>query len=204
VYGATGVALAIGAPSTGGADGPASLSAPSLHPSVPVVGGRTRCDPGNWKGAHALAYQWLRSGKAIANATTPRYRIAPADGGRRLSCRVTATATGGGKTTAISPRARARLGLAIVSASVTPGGVSATLRCTRSERHCSGSVAVIVSGRPVARGRFALRSPGGVVQLERVAGRDLPASGDVVTVRVSYRNRAGAARTVLRRIAVTD
>ena len=66
VYGATGVTLTIGAAGAGAGDAPAALTAPSLRPAVPVVGGRTRCLPGAWKGAHALAYQWLRGGKPIA------------------------------------------------------------------------------------------------------------------------------------------
>ena len=202
-YGATGVTLTLGAPSTGGGAGPAALSAPSLHPPVPVVGGRTRCDPGNWKGAHAVAYQWLRGGKAIATATQARYRVAPADRGQRLSCRVTATATDGTRSIATSNRARARLGLVVVAVSVNAGGVSVTLRCARSERHCSGRVRVLVGGHPVARGRFALRSPGGVAELELVHGARA-AVGELATVLVAYRNRAGAARTVLQRLPLTD
>jgi hypothetical protein len=200
-YSAAGVTLTVGAPSNAG---PAELSAPSLRPSVPVVGGRTRCDPGNWKGAHELAYQWLRGGKAIAKATEARYRVAPSDGGQRLSCRVTATATDGTRSIATSNRARARLGLVVVAVTVNAGAVSVTLRCARSERHCGGRVRVLVGGHPVARGRFALRSPGGVADLELVPGARRPASGELATVLVAYRNRAGAARTVLQRLLVTD
>ncbi|MDP9258952.1 MAG: hypothetical protein M3Q31_20730 [Actinomycetota bacterium] len=203
-YGPAGVTLTVGAPSGDGGDGPADLSAPSLHPSVPIVGGRTRCDPGNWKGAHALAYQWLRGSKPIAKATAARYLVAAGDGGQRLSCRVTATATDGIRSIATSNRARARLGLVVVGVSVDAGGVSVTLRCARSERHCSGSVRVLVAGHPVARGHFALRSPGGVVQLGLVAGARRPASGELATVLVAYRNRAGAARTVLQRLVIRD
>ena len=199
-YSAAGVTLTIGAPSNAG---PAELSAPSLRPSVPVVGGRTRCDPGNWKDAHELAYQWLRGGKAIAKATEARYRVAPSDGGQRLSCRVTATATDGTRSIATSNRARARLGLVVVAVAVGAGGVSVTLRCAHSERHCGGRVRVLVAGHPVARGRFALRSPGGVAELELVAGARRPASGELATVLVAYRNRAGAVRTVLQRLLIT-
>jgi hypothetical protein len=202
-YGATGVTLTVGAPSTGGGDGQASLRAPSLHPSVPVVGGRTRCNARAPKGAHALAYQWLRGGRPIAKATKARYRVAAGDAGHKLSCRVTATTSDGTKATAESARARAQLGLAIVSVSVDPGGASMTLRCARSERHCSGSVSLLTAGHAVARGEFALNAPGGVVHLERVAGRALPESGRPATVGVAYRNRAGAGRVLLRRVALT-
>jgi hypothetical protein len=202
-YGATGVTLTVGAPSSGGGDGSASLRPPSLHPAVPVVGGRTRCDARGPKGSHALAYQWLRDGKPIAKAAKLRYRVAAGDAGHKLSCRVTATTSDGTKASAESVRVRAQLGLAIVSVSVDPGGVSMTLRCARTERHCSGSVILTAAGRRVARGQFALRAPGGVVQLGHVAGRDLPQSGGAATVLVAYRNRAGAGRLLLRRIVLT-
>ncbi|MDX6631720.1 MAG: hypothetical protein QOH00_3966, partial [Gaiellales bacterium] len=121
-YGAAGVTLTIGAPGAVGRDAPTSLTAPSLRPATPVVGGRTHCLPGSWKGAHALAYQWLRGSKPIAKATAAGYLVAPGDGGHGLSCRVTATATDGSKAVGMSRRARARVGLAVGGMSVAAGG----------------------------------------------------------------------------------
>ena len=89
---------------------PASLTRPSLRPAVPVVGGRTRCLPGKWTGAPALTYQWLRGARPIAHATAQLRRVTPADRGRALACRVTATAAGGARTTVGSKPARARAG----------------------------------------------------------------------------------------------
>jgi hypothetical protein len=202
-YGAAGVTLVVGA-AAGSGGAPASLVKPTLRPAVPVVGGRTRCLPGKWKGAHALAYQWLRAGKPIASATTARYRVALADRGRRLACRVTATAMSGARATATSERARARLGLRIGKVAVGPGGtLSVALRCAASERRCSGSLQVRLAGRAVAEGHFALHSPGGVVQVRPVAGAGRPGSGDAVLVRAGYRNDAGVARDVKRSVVVS-
>jgi hypothetical protein len=204
-YGAGGVTLTLGTASGRGDDAPTSLSPPSLRPAAPVVGGRIRCLPGSWKGAHALAYQWLRGGKPIAKAGSARYLVAPGDGGHRLSCRVTATATGGTTASATSKAARARLGLAVGRVSVAAGGgVSVALRCIRSERRCSGSLSVLVAGHAIAAGRFVLSTPGGVAHLEHIAGAGLAASGEGALVRVAYRNRAGTTRNLLRRLQLRD
>ena len=201
-YAATGVSLTLGAPSASG-DAPASLTAPRLRPAVPVVGGRATCFAGTWKDARTLAYQWLRGTKPIAGATRARYRVAPADRGHRLSCRVTATSAAGGTATATSKRARVRLGLRIASVSAGAGGaLSATVWCARSERRCSGSLSMLVAGRAVARGHFALSSPGGVVRMTPVAGAARSAQGEPATVRAVYRNRAHAARDVLRHLVL--
>ena len=201
-YGANGVTLTIGAPSSAGGETPASLLPPSLHPSLPVVGGRTRCDPGSWRGAHSLGYRWFRGGRPIAKATTARYRVAPADGGHKLSCQVTARAVDGARTTATSRRARALLGLSVSGVSLAAGGVSAMLVCAPSERRCSGTLRVLVAGRAIAQGHFSLRAPGGVARLDHVQGADLAAGGAGAVVRVAYRNRAGAGRLVLRRLVL--
>jgi hypothetical protein len=201
-YAATGVSLTIGAPSASG-DAPASLTAPSLRPAVPVVGGRTTCLPGAWKGAHALAYQWLRGAKPITGATRARYRVAPADRDHRLSCRVTATSAGGDKAAAGSKRARVRLGLRIGGVSALAGGaLSVSLWCARSERRCSGSLSLFVAGHAVALGHFALEAPGGVVRMTPVAGAAPSKNGEAALVRAVYRNRAHTARDVLRRLVL--
>jgi hypothetical protein len=195
------VALAVGG-ATGSAGAPALLSKPSLQPAEPVVGGRTRCLPGTWKGARSLTYEWLRGGRPIAGAATASYHVTPADRGRELSCRVTATATGGAHAAATSKRARARLGLRIGSVTLGSGGkLSVALHCAAGERRCSGTLQVLVAGHAAAAGHFALRSPGGVVDLAvRKASR--PGSGEAAVVLAGYRNGAGAARDVKRRVVL--
>jgi hypothetical protein len=194
-YGATGVTLL----APGGAGAPAAVAKPTLRPALPVVGGLTRCLPGKWTGAHSLAYQWLRGGKPVARATKQRYRVAPADRGRRLACRVTATATGGARAAATSNRARVRTGLRIGKVTARPGGrFSVTLRCAAAERRCSGSLQVLVAGRAIASGHFAVRAPGGEVELAP-AGKGARAGGAAV-VRATYRNGKGAARDVRRQV----
>ncbi len=198
-YTASGVTL--GLASGGGGVAPTALTRPSLQPAVPVVGGRTRCLPGKWQGAQALKYEWLRGGKPIARAKTARYRVAPADRGRPLACRVTASASGGAHAVVTSKPARARTGLGIGAVTVRAGGgLAAALRCTASERGCRGSLRVLVAGRVVASGRFALRSPGAVVQLAHVVAGGAPAGRAVV--RASYRNAKGASREVRFRIVL--
>lgn len=201
-YTAAGVTLGLmGGSRSGGGVAPAALTRPSLQPAVPVVGGRTRCLPGKWKGAQALTYQWLRGGKPIASAKAARYRVAPADRGRPLACRVTAIASGGAQAAATSKRARVRAGLGVGAVSVGSGGaLSATLRCAASERTCRGSLRVLVAGHVVASGRFALHSPGGAVQLVQPGAGGAPAGGALV--RASYRNARGAAREVALRIVL--
>ncbi len=189
---AAGVVLALTA--SGGATVPAGgLARPQLAPAIPVVGGRTRCVTADPK---AVTYQWLRAGKPVVGATKARYRVTAADAGRALACRVTATAAG--HATATSKRARARLGLRIgTPRAASRGGVTVRIRCSGAERRCTGTLRVLVAGRQVAGGRFALRAPGGVVRLagaEQLAG--------VVVVRASYRNGKGAARELTRRLAL--
>jgi hypothetical protein len=59
----------------------------------PALGQTLTCVPGVWGGKPppVLSYQWLRSGAAVAGATSSSYRISPADQGQLLSCNVVAT-----------------------------------------------------------------------------------------------------------------
>jgi hypothetical protein len=75
-----------------------SVGAPVIGGTV-KVGQRVTATPGTWTPTpSAYAYQWLRSGAPIAGATTNAYVLQPADRGRALSVRV--TASGNGATTA--------------------------------------------------------------------------------------------------------
>jgi hypothetical protein len=70
----------------------------------PAVGARLVCAGGTWKhsGSLHLTYRWLRNGTPVAHGRAARYTVAAADEGKRLSCRVSAAASGlrASKTTA--------------------------------------------------------------------------------------------------------
>jgi hypothetical protein len=61
------------------------------------VGARLLCDPGAWDGTIpiAVAYRWLRDGRAVRGARGRSYAVRRPDRGRLLACRVTATNPGG-------------------------------------------------------------------------------------------------------------
>jgi hypothetical protein len=57
-----------------------------------AVGATLHCTMGNWTNQPtSYGYQWLRSGAAIAGATTNSYTTVSADNGTNISCNVTAT-----------------------------------------------------------------------------------------------------------------
>jgi hypothetical protein len=49
-----------------------------------------------------LTYQWYRSGKAIAKATSKSYKLTEADRGKRISVKVTGSKSGYPKATSTS------------------------------------------------------------------------------------------------------
>ena len=174
-----------------------ALALPALRPALPVVGGRTSCVPGTPGGAHAFSYRWLRDGKPIAEARSSRYRVRGKDRGHRLACRVLATTDSGARAAMTSTSARVRLGLGIGRPLVgVGGGISVALHCARGERRCHGSLRVLVAGRVVAAGHFALAAPGGTVRLTRLS-TGLLARDEHAVVSTSYRNGAGQGRTLL-------
>jgi hypothetical protein len=73
---------------------PYILQAPTIS-GTPASGQNLTCSTGNWSDAPTYAYQWLRSGVAIAGATTNTYAVVAADIGNNLSCQVTATNAAG-------------------------------------------------------------------------------------------------------------
>ncbi|MBK7819591.1 MAG: hypothetical protein IPJ61_00580 [Tessaracoccus sp.] len=68
-----------------------SLTAPTPRITGTVaVGKKLTAKPGTWRPSGVkLAYQWLRSGKAIRKATTSTYTLVAADKGKKISVRVT-------------------------------------------------------------------------------------------------------------------
>jgi hypothetical protein len=70
---------------------PVAVNPPSLV-GTPTVGSQLSCINGGFINApKTLTYAWLRSGVAIAGATSPTYTLATADLGRTIACRITAT-----------------------------------------------------------------------------------------------------------------
>lgn len=55
--------------------------------------------PKSVAGFKKLKYQWLRNGKKIKKATKRTYKLAKADRGKKISCKVTLTPAAGGKAT---------------------------------------------------------------------------------------------------------
>jgi putative cell wall-binding protein/peptidoglycan/xylan/chitin deacetylase (PgdA/CDA1 family) len=77
---------------------PVSVGAGTVTPGTPTITGTVRvgatltANPGTWTPTGVnLAYQWLRNGTAIANATGTTYLLALADQNARISVRVTGT-----------------------------------------------------------------------------------------------------------------
>lgn len=62
---------------------------------TPQVGAKLTASAGAWKPAPvSLSYQWLRNGNAIAGATKSSYTLTKADGGAKVSVRVTGKKSG--------------------------------------------------------------------------------------------------------------
>ncbi len=74
--------------------GPTNTGLPTVSGSG-RLGATLSCSPGSWSGSPSLSYQWLRDGTKIPGASAASYTITAADAGRSLSCRVTATNSGG-------------------------------------------------------------------------------------------------------------
>jgi putative cell wall-binding protein/peptidoglycan/xylan/chitin deacetylase (PgdA/CDA1 family) len=75
-----------------------AVGAGTITPATPTITGTVRvgatltANPGTWTPTGVnLAYQWLRNGTAIANATGTTYLLALADQNARISVRVTGT-----------------------------------------------------------------------------------------------------------------
>ena len=99
--------------------GPPAAPTNAVLPAItgtPQVGQTLAASTGTWTGSPtSYAYQWLRSGAAIAGATSASYAPASADIGATLACSVTATsATGSASATSAAT--------AVVSGSVAGGG----------------------------------------------------------------------------------
>ena len=73
---------------------PGLLTQPSITGN-PAVGNTLTCQPGTWTGKPSFSFQWLRNGVPIAGATGNTHLLSGHDAGSAISCRVTATTSGG-------------------------------------------------------------------------------------------------------------
>lgn len=93
----------------------AAVEIPVLKPRMftpPEIGGeavsgsKLVCRPGEWSSDQKIiyAYQWLRAGKPIDDATGAEYALQDADRSHLLTCRVTATNAAGEVTAVTEPK----------------------------------------------------------------------------------------------------
>ncbi|KQW43991.1 hypothetical protein ASC77_21600 [Nocardioides sp. Root1257] len=112
---ATSGATAVVAP----ADQPVASATPPAITRAPRVGATVTAAPGTWTPADpTLTYQWLVAGTPVAHATTSSYRPVPADLGKRLEVRVTATAAG--HTAGVATSAARIVGKGVLTATRKP------------------------------------------------------------------------------------
>ncbi len=135
----------------------APVDAPQLSGAA-RVGSTLRTSRGTWNTPDvSYSYQWLRNGSPIAGATAATYRLGAADVAKRVSARVTASASGLDPATATSaPTSRVARAASTTRLTVGPKrvGHGQRLRVTaavRSSVTATGRVAVVVDGRVVRR-----------------------------------------------------
>nr|WP_301539781.1 amidase family protein [Nocardioides sp. zg-DK7169] len=153
---------------------PVATTAPSVS-GTPTVGKRLVAAPGAWdvKGAR-FSYQWLRAGTPIPGATSRTYAVAPADAGRRLAVRVTASRAGHAAGTAVSQRtakvAAARTRLTVTAPAKVRPSARPVLRVQLSASGVkpTGTLRVTYGGKVVAK---ALRVKAGRATLTLPAKR---------------------------------
>ncbi|WP_081790573.1 S8 family serine peptidase [Nocardioides sp. URHA0032] len=92
----------------------------------PVVGSTLRAVPNTWSPAGVrLAYQWLRDGSPIAQATSPRYHLVAADALHQVTVRVTGTLDGTEPVSRTSRPVSVRLGAFTTAPKPTITGTAA-------------------------------------------------------------------------------
>jgi hypothetical protein len=62
---------------------------------TPQPGQTLTCVPGEWRGAEALSYRWLRGGSPIAGAESPTYTLLGADRSTEMQCEITGSNASG-------------------------------------------------------------------------------------------------------------
>jgi PKD domain len=82
----------------------ANVRRPSIQ-GRPRVGATLVCSRGAWTGTPPIqyGYRWLRNGRLVPGATTPRFRARARDGGALVACRVSATNAAGSRSATSRP-----------------------------------------------------------------------------------------------------
>ena len=103
---------------------PSNTSAPSL-PSNGTVSDQVSCNPGGWLHDPTFAFEWLRDGSPIGGASAQLYTLTADDAGHAITCRVTASNTGGSTQATSNALAAAAAGPSSPS-NTTPPSISGT------------------------------------------------------------------------------
>ena len=100
---------------------PQNAAAPAIT-GTPAAGATLTCAGGTWTGVPtpAITYRWLRDGNPIAGAEQATYPVGAADVTSSLTCRVTATNSGG----SASATAPAVVVAAVVPQNIAPPAIS--------------------------------------------------------------------------------
>lgn len=145
------------------------LPANTVRPSIAgtLRTGRTAtCATGTWTGTPTFAVSWLRTGIAISGAAGPAYLLRPADAGRAIQCRITATGSGGAVIAESIPVVPAR-------ACIVPSLRGLALPAARLRIARAGC------GIGAIRTRSSSGKAGRVLSFSPAQGRNLPAGSKI-------------------------
>lgn len=133
-------------------DTPVSISPPVVA-GTPDVGSALTVSPGEWEGSDlTFAYQWLRDGSPIANATGEAYTATARDQGASLSVQVTAT-NEDGSASAVSNEVVVRYRSALLVTTdpflVATSSRAVTVKVNAFPQTAAGEITVTVAGQTV-------------------------------------------------------
>lgn len=167
-----------------------NLKAPKITGTV-AVGEKVKTDSGSWsQSGLKYAYQWKANGKAIKGATSPSYKVAKADKGKKLSVTVTVSKTGFAPASATSKSVKVQAKLIKnttkpkILGKVKVGQVVAAYPGKWSEKKLKYSYTWKLNGKKLSYGGKFLRIP------SSAKGKKL-----TVTVKVSKKGYTSATAT---------
>lgn len=128
---------------------PVATQPPSITAPNRTVGAVLTASTGNWsQSGLTFSYQWLRDKEVIPDATSNTYTVVPADAGKSITVRVTATKAGAGSGT-------------VLSSGITIAKLTSTTKITGPAKATAGkavsfAVTVVVPGVPAPVGTVTL------------------------------------------------